>query len=71
LIELAFGAPCGLAMTQAQDVLSLGSSARMNAPGTEGGWRWQLEAGALTPALAQRLRSVTELTGRASRPFHG
>ena len=71
LIELAFGAPCGLAMTQAQDVLSLGSSARMNAPGTEGGWSWQLAPGALTPELAQRLRSVTELTGRASRPFHG
>ncbi|HEV7148161.1 MAG TPA: 4-alpha-glucanotransferase [Pedococcus sp.] len=71
LIELAFAAPCGLAMTQAQDVLALGSSARMNAPGTEGGWRWQLEPGALSAELAQRLRSVTELTGRASRPFHG
>jgi 4-alpha-glucanotransferase len=64
LIELAFAAPCGLAMTQAQDVLSLGSEGRMNAPGTEGGWRWQLEPGALTADLAQRLRAVTALNGR-------
>jgi 4-alpha-glucanotransferase len=68
IIELAFAAPCGLAMTQAQDVLSLGSEARMNAPGIEGGWRWQLEPGALTPELAQRLRAVTERSGRATTP---
>ena len=65
MIELAWGAPCGLAMAQAQDVLSLGSEGRMNAPGTEGGWRWQLEPGALTTSLAQRLRAVTAHTGRA------
>jgi 4-alpha-glucanotransferase len=64
LIELAFAAPCGLAMTQAQDVLSLGSEARMNAPGIEGGWRWRLEPGALTDELGQRLREVTERSGR-------
>jgi 4-alpha-glucanotransferase len=66
LIELAWAAPCGLAMTQAQDVLSLGSPARMNAPGIEGGWRWQLEPGALTPELAQRLRALTERSGRSA-----
>jgi 4-alpha-glucanotransferase len=64
MIELAFAAPCGLAMTQAQDVLSLGSEGRMNAPGTEGGWRWQLKPGSLTADLAQRLRAVTALNGR-------
>ena len=35
-------------MMQAQDVLGLGSEARMNAPGIEGGWAWQMAAGALT-----------------------
>ena len=63
-IELALRGPCGLAMMQAQDVLSLGSSARMNAPGIEGGWRWQMEPGALTPGLAARLRDLTEQSGR-------
>ena len=47
-------------MVQAQDVLGLGSEARMNDPGRAGGnWRWRMEAGALTPALARRLREAT------------
>ncbi len=50
LIRLAFSSPARLAMIQAQDVLGLGSEARMNAPGSAGGsWRWQMRAGALTP----------------------
>ena len=37
----------------------------MNAPGRAGGaWRWQMKAGALTPALARRLREATEAAGR-------
>ena len=51
-------------MMQAQDVLALGSAARMNAPGIEGGWSWQLEPGALTSGHAARLRSLTEESGR-------
>ena len=47
-IELAQRGPCGLSMMQAQDVLALGSQARMNAPGIEGGWSWQMAPGALT-----------------------
>ena len=48
-----------------QDVLGLGSEARMNDPSRAGGsWRWQMSSGALTPALAERLREVTEEAGR-------
>ena len=57
LIGLALDMPCELAMMQAQDVLALGSEARMNAPGIEGGWSWQMEPGALTDAHAERLRA--------------
>jgi 4-alpha-glucanotransferase len=65
LIELAYGSRAGLALAPAQDVLGLGSEARMNRPGrTEGNWRWRLEQGALTPALARRLRRVAEQHGR-------
>ena len=55
-------------MIQAQDALGLGSDARMNAPGSAGGssWRWQLRRGALTTALARKLREVTEESGRLS-----
>lgn len=64
LIGLALDMPCELAMMQAQDVLALGSVARMNAPGIEGGWSWQMEPGALTDAHAERLRALTEAAGR-------
>jgi 4-alpha-glucanotransferase len=65
LIRLAFASPARVAMVQAQDVLGLGSSARMNTPGSSGSaWRWQLRRGALTASLASRLRSVTDEAGR-------
>ncbi len=65
LIELALSAKPRLCMLQAQDVLGLGSEARMNTPGVAGGqWRWRLRPGALTPALARRLRRLTAAAGR-------
>ena len=65
LIRLAHSSPAPIAMVQAQDVLGLGSEARMNVPGRAGGsWRWQMEPGALTPALARKLRESTEASGR-------
>ncbi len=65
MIRLAFASPARLAMIQAQDVLGLGSEARMNQPARIGGnWRWRMEPGALTPALARRLREVTAEAGR-------
>jgi 4-alpha-glucanotransferase len=71
LIGVAFASPARVAMVQAQDVLGLGSDARMNDPGRpqrRRNWRWRLETRALTPALAARLREATEAAGRlASR----
>ncbi len=65
MIRLAHASPAVLAMIQAQDVLGLGSEARMNVPTrASGSWRWQMHGGALTPALARRLREVTEESGR-------
>jgi 4-alpha-glucanotransferase len=66
LIELALSSPARTAIVQAQDVLGLGSEARMNDPGrASGSWRWQMEHGALTKALARRLRAATEEAGRS------
>jgi 4-alpha-glucanotransferase len=66
LIELAYGSPAELAIVPAQDVLGLGSEARMNRPGvTEGNWRWRLERGTLTSALARRLGRLAEQHGRS------
>ena len=56
LIRMAFSSPAFLAMIQAQDVLGLGSEARMNDPARAGGsWRWQMERGALTPGAGPAL----------------
>ncbi|MEA2230786.1 MAG: 4-alpha-glucanotransferase [Solirubrobacteraceae bacterium] len=65
LIRLAFSSPARLAMIQAQDVLGLGSEARMNIPGrATGSWRWRMAPGALTDEHARRLRAATEEAGR-------
>jgi 4-alpha-glucanotransferase len=65
LIRLALASRARVAMMQAQDVLGLGSEARMNAPGrAANSWRWQMEAGSLKPAMARRLREATEAAGR-------
>jgi 4-alpha-glucanotransferase len=65
VIRLAYSSVAGVAMVQAQDVLGLGSEARMNQPArASGNWRWRLERGQLTPALARRLREVSEEAGR-------
>jgi 4-alpha-glucanotransferase len=61
LIELAYTSRAELAIVPAQDVLGLGSDARMNRPGATGGnWSWRLERGALTPGLASRLSVLAE-----------
>ena len=61
LIELAYASRASLAIVPAQDVLGLGSEARMNRPGTAiGNWQWRLRPGELTPALAQRLGELAE-----------
>jgi 4-alpha-glucanotransferase len=60
LLERAWHSRAALAIAPLQDVLGLGSDARMNTPGTEqGNWRWRFEKGALTPQLAARLRALT------------
>ena len=55
-----------LAIVPLQDVLGLGTQARMNLPGTaKGNWRWRCRPGALTPALAQKLLDMVTLYDRA------
>jgi 4-alpha-glucanotransferase len=64
LIRLTFTSPARVAMVQAQDVLGLGSDARMNVPGQIGrAWKWKLDK-PLSRDLAQRLLAATEEAGR-------
>jgi 4-alpha-glucanotransferase len=53
------------AIVPVQDVLGLGSEARLNTPArAEGNWSWRLGEGALTRRLADRLRELCRLYGR-------
>jgi 4-alpha-glucanotransferase len=64
LIALTLKSAAATAIVQAQDLLGLGSEARMNAPGRAGGsWRWALEA-MPSRSHARRLRELTEAAGR-------
>ena len=67
-IRLALASVANLAVFPVQDVLGLGSEARMNRPGKEAGnWLWRLEPGALTPSHAERLAMLTRTYGRAMK----
>jgi 4-alpha-glucanotransferase len=57
------------AIVPLQDVLGLGSEARMNLPGRPGGnWRWRYTPGQITDAIRERLREMTKIYGRAPGP---
>lgn len=65
LIELALSSRAAVAMIPAQDVLGLGSEARMNTPGVRhGNWTWRLEQGQLKDTLAKRLRDAATAAHR-------
>jgi len=66
LIRLALASTAKTAIVPLQDVLALGSEARMNTPGATGSsWSWRVRAEQLEPACADRLAELTELYGRA------
>ncbi|MDX2167795.1 MAG: 4-alpha-glucanotransferase [Deltaproteobacteria bacterium] len=69
LIRLAVGSVADTAIVPAQDVLGLGSDARMNLPGrAAGNWAWRLGEAALGAQHAERLAELTDLYGRAMDP---
>jgi 4-alpha-glucanotransferase len=54
-----------LAIVPVQDVIGVGSEARMNVPSqTEGNWSWRLSPTALTQDLAKKLAALAELSDR-------
>jgi 4-alpha-glucanotransferase len=61
LIAIAMASRARLAIVPMQDVLGLGTEARMNHPGRLlGNWQWRLERRRLTDDLAARLRDATD-----------
>lgn len=66
LIEMAYASNANTAIIPLQDILSMGSEARMNFPGTIGGtnWAWRYRKDLMTGKLAGKL---AELTTRYNR----
>jgi 4-alpha-glucanotransferase len=65
MIRAVLASVANVAILPAQDLLGLGSEARMNSPGTaEGNWAFRLAPGALSDAIATRLRGLCETYGR-------
>jgi 4-alpha-glucanotransferase len=64
-IRAVLASVAAIAMVPLQDVLGLGSEARMNLPGTvRGNWKWRYQPDALTPEIASRLKILTVLYDR-------
>ena len=68
LIHVAFASVAVLAVAPLQDVLRLGSSARMNLPGRpSGNWTWRFRQGDITELHISGLYYLASTYGRASR----
>ncbi len=65
IIRLALMSVANTAIFPMQDLLGLGSEARMNIPGTpQGNWRFRLQPGQITPGLAEQMWELCELYER-------
>ena len=65
-IRLAMSSVANQAIIPFQDILGLGNDARMNFPSkAEGNWGWRYRSEAVNNQVSDRLKSLTELFGRA------
>jgi len=65
LIRLAWSSVSSLAIAPLQDILGLGSEARMNRPGiAEGNWRWRARIEQFHPGLIESMARLTTLFNR-------
>lgn len=65
MIRLAYASASNLAIVPMQDMLELGSEARMNLPGTEqGNWEWRMSADQLAHSPSQTLAKLASTYDR-------
>jgi 4-alpha-glucanotransferase len=68
-IRTLFTSVADVAIVPMQDILGLGTEARMNLPGRLGGnWGFRYRAEQLTPEIRRRFRALTNASGRAPAP---
>ena len=69
LMRLAWSSVAALTIAPLQDVLNLGSEARMNVPGrASGNWSWRFSEDMLSLASFESLRELTESSKRLAGP---
>jgi len=69
LIRAAQASVAEIAVIPAQDLLELGSEARMNTPAVPAGnWAWRAPENCWTEELAERLAAIVEVTDRDNDP---
>ena len=65
IIRTAYNSVADTAIIQMQDILGLGTEARMNVPSTLGGnWVWRIDSTMLTDELANRLKEMVISSSR-------
>jgi 4-alpha-glucanotransferase len=70
LIRATEASVAELAVVPAQDLLELGSEARMNTPAVgAGNWGWRAPEGCWTPELAAKMAALVEVTDRDNDPL--
>lgn len=70
LIRLAQSSAASFSVVPLQDVLGLGSEARLNTPSTHtGNYHWRYAPGALKPELAAKLAALAEVADRLPEPI--
>jgi 4-alpha-glucanotransferase len=68
LVQTAWRSPAALAIAPLQDLLNLGSQARMNLPGSStGNWSWRAPQDLLNASVLERLRDLTATSRRAGK----
>jgi 4-alpha-glucanotransferase len=72
MIRGANASVADLCLVPVQDILDLGTEARMNMPSrASGNWSWRCPEGALTPEIAAELAAISEVTDREPEPPAG
>lgn len=70
MIRCAINSVTSLCVVPLQDVLGLGSEARMNVPSkTQGNWGWRLRPETLSPEAAAKLALLVEVADRLPTPL--
>jgi 4-alpha-glucanotransferase len=70
LIRATAASVAEVAVFPAQDLLELGSEARMNTPAVgAGNWGWRAPEASWRPELAARLAAITDVTDRENDPL--